>query len=668
LIAESSLIHMNGVTHSLLQVLRHLEANGHETRVIAPRANRSEASVGPHGSELSLLRSVGLPSYPEVRLTFARARSLEASLREFAPDVVHLASPFVLGWQGLRAADHLGIPTVAIYQTDIPGYAERYGLPLAQPALAQHVARIHQRATLTLAPSSASIAELQAAGVERLKLWARGVDAERFQPSRRDEQLRRRLAPSGEVIIGYVGRLAPEKQVEDLAAIADLPGTKLVIVGDGPSRAALERQFPQAEFLGFLGGDRLAEAVASFDLFVHPGENETFCQTIQEALASGVPAVATGRGGPLDLVQNSRTGWLYRPGDLDELRARVLDLIGDGTKRNAFAIAARDSVAHRTWARLGDELLGHYRDAIAVQQGISPRSILTSPSPVADSDPENPGPTRWKRYVAIGDSLTEGLCDDSRQEVGEVRGWADRLSMLLVQTDAKRGQPARLRYANLAVRSRTVADVLERQIPHALALRADLVTVLIGANDLALDGRHPEQIADRLRAGIQRLRESGADVLIVTPFVAPWPLLRILNRRTIRLAVEMRRIAQETGALLLDFTQDPDRVDERMWASDRVHLSSYGHRVLSYRAAAVLGVPRADELGALDALMHDDAPETRIDRISTPAWIWTHVRPWAARRVRGRTAGDGLAPKHTTLIEVVPRRASARDGEPQRER
>ena len=125
LFAESSLIHMNGVTHSLLQVLRHLEANGHETRVIAPRANRSEASVGPHGSELSLLRSVGLPSYPEVRLTFARARSLEASLREFAPDVVHLASPFVLGWQGLRAADHLGIPTVAIYQTDIPGYAER---------------------------------------------------------------------------------------------------------------------------------------------------------------------------------------------------------------------------------------------------------------------------------------------------------------------------------------------------------------------------------------------------------------------------------------------------------------------------------------------------------------------------------------------------------------
>lgn len=571
LFAESSLIHMNGVTHSLLQVLRYLEANGHETSVIAPRASRDEASVGPHGSELSLLRSVGLPSYPEVRLTFARAASLSTMLRDFAPDVVHLASPFVLGWQGLRAADHLGIPTVAIYQTDIPGYAQRYGMLAAQPVLAQHVARIHQRATLALAPSSASIAELRAAGVDRLRLWARGVDGERFRPERRSEEWRRRMAPNGETIIGYVGRLAPEKQVEDQASIA---------------------------------------------------------------------------------------GWLYKPGDVDDLRARVVDLVGDHGKRRAFSIAARDSVAHRSWARLGDELIGHYGDAIAVQQGTAPVPLLSSAAlPAPSMGAETVAVKRWKRYVAIGDSLTEGLCDESRQKPGQVRGWADRLSMLLVQSRDRQGddRPARLRYANLAVRSRTVADVLERQIPHALALRADLITVLIGADDLSCRRPQPAQIADRLRGGVLRLKESGAEVLIVTPFIAPWPLLRVLNRRTIRLATELHRIADETGALLLDFTQDPDRIDERMWATDRVHLSSYGHRVLSYRAAAMLGIPGASELGVLDALMHDDAPETRIDRISTPAWIWTHVRPWAGRRARGRTAGDGRSPKQARLIEVVPR-------------
>ncbi|HEU0206542.1 MAG TPA: glycosyltransferase [Pseudolysinimonas sp.] len=664
LVAESSLIHMNGVTHSLLQVLRHLESQGHETRVIAPRGTLLERAdpvhdaIGPHGSELSLLRSVGLPSYPEVRVTFARAGRLSAILRDFAPDVVHLASPFVLGWQGLRVADRLGIPTVAIYQTDIPGYAQRYGMPGAQPALAQHVARIHQRATLTLAPSSAALAELRSARVDRLRLWARGVDSARFRPERRSAPWRARVAPNGETIVGYVGRLAPEKQVEDLAALADLPNTRLVIVGDGPSRAALQKLLPDAVFLGFLGGDQLAEAVAGFDVFVHPGENETFCQTVQEALASGVPVVATGRGGPLDLVQSSRTGWLYTPGDLGELRARVADLVGDTGKRRAFAAAARESVLHRSWSRLGDELLGHYRDAIAVRQGAAPASILTT-----DAAPQAATPLqvarRWKRYVALGDSLTEGLCDDSRQEPGQLRGWADRLSMLLAGSGGRPpGAPqTRLRYANLAVRSRTVTDLLERQVPHALALRPDLVTVLIGANDLALSGRHPHRIADRLREGIVQLRDSGAEVLIVTPFVAPWPLLRILSRRTMRLAVELRRIAAETGSLLLDFTQDPDRIDERMWAADRVHLSSYGHRVLSYRAAAALGVPAAGELGALDALMHDDAPAARISRISTPAWLWTHVRPWAGRRVRGRSAGDGLAPKHSVLVEVVPRAA-----------
>jgi len=677
LVAESSLIHMNGVTHSLLQVLRHLEAQGHETRVIAPRgtllerANPVDDVIGPHGSELSLLRSVGLPSYPEVRVTFARAGLLTAILRDFAPDVVHLASPFVLGWQGLRAADRLGIPTVAIYQTDIPGYAQRYGMPGAQPALAQHVARIHRRATLTLAPSSAAIAELRAAGVDRLRLWARGVDSVRFRPERRSTPWRATVAPHGETIVGYVGRLAPEKQVEDLAALAGIPNTRLVIVGDGPSRAALERLLPDAAFLGFLGGDQLAEAVASFDVFVHPGENETFCQTIQEALASGVPVVATGRGGPLDLVQNSRTGWLYAPGDLGELRSRVADLVGDAAKRRAFAAAARESVLHRSWSRLGDELLGHYRDAIAVREGTRPLSILSAESvaqATAQSAPHAAliAPRAWKRYVALGDSLTEGLCDDSRQAPGELRGWADRLSMLLVGVgDQQLGTPPkRLRYANLAVRTRTVADLLERQVPHAIALRADLVTVLIGANDVALSGRHPERIAARIQDGVARLRASGADVLIVTPFVAPWPLLRILSRRTVRLAAELRTVAAETESMLLDVTRDPDRLDERMWAADRVHLSSYGHRVLSYRAAVALGVPGAGELGALDALVHEDAPEAQVSRISTPAWLWTHVRPWAGRRLRGRTAGDGRAPKHTTLVDVVPRVAAASRTQP----
>ena len=360
LLAESFLPHMNGVTGSVLHVLRRLAADGHETLVIAPRSGEVGADL--HGARAELLRSVPLPNYPEVRVVFARAARLAAILREFRPDVVHLASPFVLGWQGVAAADALGVPSVAVYQTDVVAYAEKYGMPRVAAAVGRHVARLHRRATLTLAPSAASMRQLEELGVDRLRRWGRGVDTRLFTPERRSDAWRSRVAP-GHTLIGYVGRLAPEKQVADLAALADLPGTRLIVVGDGPSRVPLERALPEAIFTGHLSGPALAEALASFDVFVHPGESETFGQTIQEALASGVPVVATGVGGPVDLVRSSVDGWLYRPGDLRDLRERVADLVGDDGKRRAFAAAARDSVRDRSWDAVCRQLVGHYEEA-----------------------------------------------------------------------------------------------------------------------------------------------------------------------------------------------------------------------------------------------------------------------------------------------------------------
>lgn len=364
LLAESFLPHMNGVTGSVLHVLRYLRAAGHETLVIAPRAGQIEADL--HGARPALLRSVPLPAYPEVRIVFARTATLTRILREFRPDVIHLASPFVLGWQGVQAADALSVPSVAVYQTDVTAYAHKYGVAGAAPLVAGHIARLHRRATLTLAPSSAARAQLEGIGVDRIRTWARGVDVARFAPSRRDEAWRR-LVGAGRMLVGYAGRLAAEKQVEDLAALADIPGVKLVVVGEGPARARLEALLPDAHFTGFLGGDALAEAVASLDVFVHPGEHETFCQGVQEALASGVPVVATGRGGPLDLVRSSIDGWLYRPGDLGDLRLRVSDLVGDQAKRAAFGVAARAGVRDRTWEALGAQLVGHYEEAIRLR-------------------------------------------------------------------------------------------------------------------------------------------------------------------------------------------------------------------------------------------------------------------------------------------------------------
>lgn len=670
IITESFLPHMNGVTGSVLQVAHHLRAAGHETLILAPDAPGADAS------EATLLASVPMPRYPEVRVTVATVRRIRRELALFRPDVVHLASPAVLGWQGLVAADGLGLPTVAVYQTDVISYAQRYGVPGAAPLAATHVARLHRRAALTLAPSSHAERQLTDLGVDRIERWGRGVDAARFTPARRSNAWRERILapddalvapPTGEEdarIVGYVGRLAPEKQVEDLRVLADVPGVRLVIVGDGPERAPLERMLPEATFTGFLAGDDLAQAVAGFDVFVHPGESETFCQTVQEALASGVPVVATGRGGPVDLVRSSVDGWLYRPGDLDDLRARVADLVGDRAKRESFARAARDSVRSRTWAALTEQLVGRYRDAVllrrfddlALARGARRAEL---PRPVSDDArwalarvrsraPRGVPSTRPLGYVALGDSLTEGLCDGSRMPDGHYRGWADRLAMLLAQ-DAERTTGRRLRYANLAIRSRRVRDLAATQVPAALELRPDLVSILMGHNDLVGHAADPIALAADLERSVRTLREDGIDVLLVTPFLPRIPSARLFARRVAAYAGEIRRIAADTGSVLLDTDALPALGEPGAWSPDKVHLRSAGHRLLAYRAAEALGVRDAPELAELDRALHEDAdePEGR--------WVTRHALPWVWRRMRGRTAGDGLIAKHDGWVPMPAR-------------
>jgi phosphatidylinositol alpha 1,6-mannosyltransferase len=191
------------------------------------------------------------------------------------------------------------------------------------------------------------------------------VDSELFHPGRRDQLLRARLAPAGELLVGYVGRLAPEKHVERLAALRGLPGVRLVVVGDGPSRERLRRVLPDAVFLGLLRGAELAAAYASLDVFVHTGPFETFCQSVQEAMAAGLPVIAPDAGGPRDLVRPGRSGFLL-PVDDDGhgLRAAVAALAAEPDLRLAFGRAGRRLVAVRSWPRLCEQLLDHYASVV----------------------------------------------------------------------------------------------------------------------------------------------------------------------------------------------------------------------------------------------------------------------------------------------------------------
>ncbi|WP_152353402.1 glycosyltransferase family 4 protein [Brachybacterium subflavum] len=372
-IAETFLPHMSGVTGSVLHMADQLTARGDDVSVIAPHhAGAPEALTTACGARVPIheVPSLPLPGYPGIRVATVSATSLRRAIAAHAPDVVHLASPIVLGGRAAIAARQLDLPVVAVYQTDVPGFAAAYGLPFLENACWQILRDLHQRATLTLAPSTASRDLLASHQIPRIRLWGRGVDTEQFRPTARSRALRDELADPAERIVAYVGRLAPEKQVRDLRVVHDMPGVRVVIVGDGPERADLERSMPRARFVGFRRGADLAAHLASADLFIHPGEHETFCQTIQEAMASGLPAIAPRAGGPIDLIDPSRTGWLYAPGDLAELRARTADLLFDDAKREAMGRAALDSVRGRSWSALAEQLRGHYEQAILANAGV----------------------------------------------------------------------------------------------------------------------------------------------------------------------------------------------------------------------------------------------------------------------------------------------------------
>lgn len=363
-VTESFLPQVNGVTNSVLRVCEQLCAAGHEVLVIAPGPGPTSWA----GARVLRVPSLPTPRYQDFRLAFP-VPGLANALRAFGPDVVHLASPAVLGAQAAFVADRLALPMIAVYQTDLAGFAVRYGMSYAVPLVWSWLRRVHGLARRTLAPSRPAAEDLQRNGVPRVATWARGVDLNRFSPQHRDESLRRQLAPGGEVLVGYVGRLAQEKQVSLLAGLDRHPGIKLVIVGDGPIRAQLQRQLPGATFLGFQGGDELGRTFALLDLFVHPGAHETFCQAAQEALASGVPVVGPAAGGLLDLVVPARTGAWFEPGSAASLHERVLELAGDDRRRQDMAVEARRSVEGRGWdVIVGQQLVQHYRDVIGQAQ------------------------------------------------------------------------------------------------------------------------------------------------------------------------------------------------------------------------------------------------------------------------------------------------------------
>jgi len=358
-VTEAFLPQVNGVTNSVLRLLEFCKAQGHDVLIIAPE---SEGAPSEYlGYKIKHVPSISMKKLIPMAVP---KKYLEPLLEGFAPDVIHLASPIFLGHYVARIARKMGIPTVSVYQTDIAGFARHYGISIAHNTLKKWVSRIHQATDITLAPSKWACRDLEHSGVKNVRLWKRGVDLVNFTPSRRDESLRANVAGGKKkLIIGYVGRIANEKRIDDLKILDQQDDIQLVIVGDGPAAPRIKRELPGARFVGYQSGTELARYVASFDIFVHTGKHETFCQGIQEALASGVPVIGPDTGGPVDLIEHGITGLLIDTADAHELLEAVATL-RNHSSFDLMQLAARRSVEHRTWDYINSQLISHYQDAI----------------------------------------------------------------------------------------------------------------------------------------------------------------------------------------------------------------------------------------------------------------------------------------------------------------
>ena len=365
IVAESFLPNVNGVTNSVLRVLEHFHAAGHEAIVIAPGARAGQEEIGDYlGFSIVRVPTVKVPGVDSLPVGVPTT-VVNDTLREFQPDIVHLVSPFVLGAAGAFAARQLRIPSVALYQTDVAGFATKYHASALAYGVWEWLRTIHNSCQMTLAPSSPTIKDLRDHRIRNVRHWGRGVDAVRFHPEKRSQTLRRQWDPTGKKkIVGFVGRLAAEKGVHRLSALNGRDDIQLVIVGDGPERPLLEAQLPTAHFTGALGGEELAHAYASLDLFVHAGEFETFCQAIQEAQASGVPTIGPRAGGPLDLIDEGYNGLLLDVDAFVEELPGAVDALLNPEIHDELRAQARASIQDKTWDALCRQLVGYYEEVL----------------------------------------------------------------------------------------------------------------------------------------------------------------------------------------------------------------------------------------------------------------------------------------------------------------
>jgi glycosyltransferase involved in cell wall biosynthesis len=366
-VTDTYLPEVNGVTTVLRVIRQSLAARGHDLLFLAPGYPDGEAE----DDRVVRRRSVPCPRYPAVRLSSPFGPDVFRALDRFDPELVHVVTEGPLGAIGRRYAIRRARPLVTSFHTDFPRYAAHYLGAWAEKLARRYLRRFHAPAVLTQTPSAASRDELVALGLPRAVVWGRGVESDRFTPTRRSTARREALGAAGRVIVLHVGRLAVEKDpdvlVEAFRLAHEIVGAEALfcVAGDGPRGPALRRALPFARHFGFLAREVLADLYADADLFVFPSATETCGLVTLEAMASALPVVSADRGGVLENMRDGINGMVVPAGDGRRFAEAIVALIRDVRQRAAMGQAARAFAVGRDWDREISELERMYREAIA---------------------------------------------------------------------------------------------------------------------------------------------------------------------------------------------------------------------------------------------------------------------------------------------------------------
>jgi glycosyltransferase involved in cell wall biosynthesis len=383
---------VNGVAATIASFVEGLQRRNHFVQLIRPRQGKVEAAVTNDRLHEVLLGGLPIPNYPHLKMGLPSKRALVALWKYRRPDLVHVVTEGPLGWSAVLAASTLRLPVCSDFRTNFHSYSRHYGIGWLHRPILGYLRKFHNRTRLTMVPTEALRRELSASNFHNVRVVARGVDTTRFDPSKRSEALRQEwgAGPDTTVVI-HVSRLAPEKNLAALLRTYDAlrvmrRSVKFVFVGDGPSRAELERRCPEAVFAGMRRGEDLAVHYASGDIFLFPSTTETFGNVTAEAMASGLAVVAYDYAAAAELIESGVSGLLAPFDDTVVLIRMVTELACNPGAAAAMGRQARRVAERHEWARVVEQLEGMFLQVLEgadAPDDRTPRSLRPAvPKPV----------------------------------------------------------------------------------------------------------------------------------------------------------------------------------------------------------------------------------------------------------------------------------------------